>query len=95
MGGADGRKEDDARGVLQIEQAGGQGHIDAAVVLVHIDDELVHQRDVYKRQVPTMGVGYSERLMTSVSVLAGRSAVKPVAASMAVTPCLLYTSRCV
>ena len=45
MGGADGRKEDDARGVLQIEQAGGQGHIDAAVVLVDADDELVHQRD--------------------------------------------------
>ena len=45
MGGADGRKEDDARGVLQIEQAGGQGHVDAAAVLVHFDDELVHQRD--------------------------------------------------
>ena len=40
-----------------------------------------------------MGVGYSERLMTSVSVLAGRSAVKPVAASMAATPLRMTASR--
>ncbi len=44
-------------------------------------------------KVPTITVGYSDRLMTSVRVLAGSSATYPVAASAAATPARMRASR--